>query len=91
MAEKISEAQKAAQKWHALTTKLDVEPKQLSIRFGLSLKAPLVVGVETLEQFEENIQLFNQIPLTPDITKEIWNEMSPSLNENILNPTLWKK
>lgn len=91
VAEKLPQAQEAAQKWFALATKFDMEPQQLAIRFGLSLNTPLVIGMENIQQVEENIRLCKQMPLAPSMIEEIRNEMSPLLNENIVNPALWKQ
>lgn len=91
VAEKLSPAREASQKWHKLVADRHLGPKQLSIRFGLSLNMPLVIGAESVQQVEENIQLCEQAPLLAESTEEIRDEMSPLLNENIVNPALWGK
>ena len=90
--EKLPVAKEASQKWHKLAAKFAMGPEQLSIRFGLSLNAPLVIGVEDIQQTEENNTELNKQTLLPaDIAAEIYNEMSPFLNEHITNPALWGK
>ena len=90
--EKLPAAKEASQKWHKLVAKFAMEPGQLSIRFGLSLNAPLVIGVENIQQTEENnTGLSKQTLLSADITAQIYDEMSLFLNEDITNPTLWEK
>lgn len=92
VAEKLSVAKEASQKWHKLAAKFAMGPEQLSIRFGLSLNAPLVIGVEDIQQTEENNAELNKQTLLPaDIAVEIYDEMSPFLNEYITNPALWGK
>jgi aryl-alcohol dehydrogenase-like predicted oxidoreductase len=91
-AEKLPIAKEASQKWHKLATKFAMRPEQLSIRFGLSIDAPLVIGGEDIQQTEDNnTQLNEQTPLPAKITAEIYNEMLPFLNEHIVNPALWGK
>jgi aryl-alcohol dehydrogenase-like predicted oxidoreductase len=90
-AEKLPAAKETSQKWHKLAAKFAMEPEQLSIRFGLSLNTPLVIGVESTQQIEENVQFYEQAPLPGDTTEQIWSEMSPLLNDDIINPMLWGK
>ena len=92
VAEKLSVAEEASRKWHRLAAERHLAPEQLSICFGLSLNVPLVIGVEVPQQVEDNIAgLDRQTPLSPDITAQIHDELSPFLNEDITNPTLWGK
>jgi aryl-alcohol dehydrogenase-like predicted oxidoreductase len=87
---KIPAAKQASQKWHELAAKFDKTTKQLSISFGLSLNAPLVIGAESIQQVNENVQLFQQEPLSADICEEIWSGLSPLLNSKIMDPSLWQ-
>jgi len=91
VAEKLFPAKEASQKWYKLTTERHLGPKQLSIRFGLSLNMPLVIGMENIQQVEENVRLCKQMLLAPSMIEEIRNEMSPLLNGRIVNPALWKR
>ena len=89
VAEKLSAARNASEKWHTLVAKLDIETSELAVRFGLFMNGPLVIGAETVQQVEENALLLRQPPLTYDVIEMIQNEMSILLNNNILNPSLW--
>jgi aryl-alcohol dehydrogenase-like predicted oxidoreductase len=92
VAEKLPVAKEASQKWLKIADRFAMEPEQLSIRFGLSLNAPLVIGVEDIQQTEENnTELNKQTPLPVDIAAQVYDEMSPFLNEHIINPALWEK
>lgn len=90
-AEKLSVAEEASRRWHTLAAETHLAPEQLSIRFGLSLNTPLVIGAESTRQIEENVQFCEQASLPADATEQIWSEMSPLLNDGIVNPTLWGK
>ena len=91
VAEKLSVASEVAKKWYELTMKFDLKPAQLSLRFGLSLNMPLVIGAENVQQVEDNLKLSEEPQLTFDMIEKIRNEISPLLNENITDPRLWKK
>lgn len=92
VAERLPIAEEASRRWHELTNEFGVKPGRLSIRFGLSLNMPLVIGVENVQQLEENnAELNKQIPLPRDIASDINNKMSSLLNDDIRNPTLWGK
>jgi aryl-alcohol dehydrogenase-like predicted oxidoreductase len=90
VSKKLPVAKLASQKWHALTAQFDMSPKQLSIGFGLSLNVPLVVGAESIQQLNENAQLFQQTPLPTDVSDEIRVQLSPLLSDKIINPSLWQ-
>ncbi len=87
--EKLPAAKRAAQKWHALASELGIDVKLLAMRFALSLDVPLVVGVENVQQLQEDIQMCEDSPLVPNMIEKIRSEMSPFVNDNIVNPTLW--
>jgi aryl-alcohol dehydrogenase-like predicted oxidoreductase len=90
VAKKLPVAKGASQKWYELAAQFGMLPKQLSISFGLSLNVPLVIGVESIQQLNENAQLFQQAPLSADVSDGIWSGLSPLLNSEIVDPSLWQ-
>jgi len=48
----------------------------------------VLVGVETIEQLRENIEIFNQEPLSLNAVKEIINQR-PFISEKSLDPSNW--
>jgi aryl-alcohol dehydrogenase-like predicted oxidoreductase len=90
VAKKLPVAKRASQKWYELATQFGMSPKHLSISFGLSLDVPLVIGVESIRQLNENAQLFQQAPLSDDVNEGIRSQMSPFLSDEIVDPSLWQ-
>jgi aryl-alcohol dehydrogenase-like predicted oxidoreductase len=90
VAKKLPVAKRASQKWYELAAQFGMSPKNLSISFGLSLNAPLVIGVENIQQLNENTQLFQQAPLSTDASEGIRSQMSPFLSDEIVDPSLWQ-
>lgn len=87
---KLPVAKEASQRWHELAAQSGMSARQLSISFGLSLNVPLVIGLENVQQLNENARLFQQAPLSAKVTEEIWSKLSPLLNSEIVNPSLWQ-
>jgi len=50
----------------------------------------VIVGMETMQQLRENLELFQTPPLSPDESAIITREL-PKLPESLLNPALWPK
>ncbi len=90
VAKKLPAAKRASQKWYELAAQSGMSPKHLSISFGLSLNVPLVIGVESIQQLNENTQLFQQAPLSADVSEGIGSQLSPLLSDEIVNPSLWQ-
>jgi aryl-alcohol dehydrogenase-like predicted oxidoreductase len=90
VAKKLPVAEEASQRWYELAVQFGMSPKHLSISFGLSLNVPLVIGVESVQQLDENAQLFQQTPLSADVSEGIWSGLSPLLNSEIVDPSLWQ-
>jgi aryl-alcohol dehydrogenase-like predicted oxidoreductase len=65
---------------------------ELAVRFVLSLNGvtSLVLGVETVEQVQENIRLCGRPPLPPDLLHEILTGI-PDLPDRLLMPPFWPK
>jgi aryl-alcohol dehydrogenase-like predicted oxidoreductase len=90
VAKKLPVAKRASQKWYGLAAQFGMSPKHLSISFGLSLDVPLVIGVENIRQLNENAQLFQQAPLSADVSEGIQSQLSPFLSDEIVDPSLWQ-
>ena len=70
--------------------RLHISKLELCLRFGLSLKgvAGVVVGMETLDQVQENMRIFQKGPLDQSILEEIHREI-PDLPKSVLHPNQW--
>lgn len=90
VAKRLPVAKRASQKWHELAAQFGMSPKNLSISFGLFLDVPLVIGVESIRQLNENAQLFQQAPLSADVSEGIRSQLSPFLSDEIVDPSLWR-
>ena len=49
----------------------------------------IVIGMETLEQLNDNLKLITKPPLDQSQLVEV-NNTRPALNESSLNPAMWK-
>lgn len=56
---------------------------------GLDWIDGIVIGMETLEQLNENLKLITKPPLDQSQLVEV-NNTRPALNESSLNPAMWK-
>lgn len=90
VAKRLPVAKEASQRWYELAVQFGTSPKHLSISFGLSLSMPLVIGVESVQQFNENAQLFRQTRLPAEVSEEIRSGLSPLLSDEIMDPSLWQ-
>ncbi len=88
--ERLAGTEEALVRWEALAAEFSCTPTALAVRFALSLKLPLVIGMEKIEQLEANIELLELSPLGDEETTHIRRTMSDVLNERILNPDLWE-
>jgi aryl-alcohol dehydrogenase-like predicted oxidoreductase len=48
----------------------------------------MIIGVETVEQLKQNIDLLNMPKMSENCKEEIMKEFN-NIQENIINPTLW--
>ena len=91
VATRLGFAQRAAEQWTRLTTRSLLSAEALAVRSALSLPAPIVVGMETVDQVRENARLFELEPLAEAELDEIHRAMSEVLDERILNPSSWQE
>ena len=89
VAARLPGAHRAARRWHELVLEYDTSPARLAMRFAKALDVPLVIGAETVQQINDTISLLNEPPLEREIIEIINCEMSPWINESILNPSQW--
>ena len=64
----------------------------LAVRFILSLEGVccLVMGLETIEQLQDNLKIFTQGPLKSGLLHDVL-ETVPQLPDNVIVPSLWPK
>jgi len=91
VATRLGFAQRAAEQWTRLTARSLLSAEALAVRSALSLPAPIVVGMETVDQVRENARLFELEPLAEAELDEIHRAMSEVLDERILNPSSWQE
>lgn len=92
VASRLPTAREAASRWWRLAGELGVPPKELAMRYALSLQAPLVIGAESPEQVEETAHMAKDlVPLAPQDIQTIATVMDPLLNETIIEPWRWSR
>jgi aryl-alcohol dehydrogenase-like predicted oxidoreductase len=89
VAQKMPSAVNAIQKWRSICNDLKLSPKQLAMKFALSLNTPLCIGIENKAQIEECVELSNNSALSKEDIVYITKILNPVLEESIYNPTLW--
>lgn len=87
--EKIPQASKIAKAWQKLCKHLNMSAQVLAMRYALSYHAPIVIGVDNLEQLKDNLVLLSQSPLNYEMIQEIQKTLHPFSTEKITNPALW--
>lgn len=89
VAARLPRAHEASRRWWALADSLSLTPAELAMRFALTLKAPLVVGVESAVQLEDTLRLSQLEPLTRSEIDSIAEAVDPALSVDILEPRRW--
>lgn len=76
----------------SLAAEAGLSVKEMAARYVLGCDGltACVVGMETVAQTEENLELFSKPPLEPDLMKEIERTV-PDLPDQILMPNKWSK
>ncbi len=85
----LPRAQPASQRWFDLSNEFGISPIELAVRFVLSLRLPIVIGMETVEQIRATVELMSKSELSEDAMKQIRTEMAPFINDNLLDPGRW--
>jgi aryl-alcohol dehydrogenase-like predicted oxidoreductase len=89
--QKLPHALEASKRWHELSLDFGSSPMQLAARFAASLPAPCVIGAESIEQVNDNNELFSAPPLSSEEIERIYIAMAPLINEDIYNPAKWRR
>ncbi|MBX7255994.1 MAG: aldo/keto reductase [Candidatus Hydrogenedentes bacterium] len=89
--ERLPRAHDASVRWHNLARSMGLTATELAMRFALTLKAPLVVGVESVAQLEDTIRLSQLEPLTRGDIDAIADAVDPALTIDILEPKRWEQ
>jgi aryl-alcohol dehydrogenase-like predicted oxidoreductase len=88
----LAEVKPVLQKLRTLAREAGLSIGELAVRYILSLKGQTctLVGVETVKQMRENIELFNRGPLPADLFMAV-AKIVPTLSDHIIMPTKWSK
>lgn len=91
VASKLPRAREASVRWWKLADEFGMSPKELAVRYALTLDAPLVVGAESPGQVAETARLAKLAPLTAGEVETIAATMDPALDEDVLEPWRWTR
>jgi aryl-alcohol dehydrogenase-like predicted oxidoreductase len=88
----LAEVKPVLKKLRNLASDAGMTIGELAVRYVLSLKGQTctLVGVETVKQMRNNIELFERGPLPRDLFQTA-KEIVPELSEVILMPSKWSK
>jgi len=88
---KLSHVAGIMEQWIAMALNDNLSQKQMAMKFGLFLNTPLVLGIETVTQLCENIELFKEPAMSIELVRKIYSNLNPMLTENIINPVCWRE
>lgn len=81
---KIPEAYYASKIWNEIAEELNITIKQLAFSFAVSLNVPLLIGVESVEQVVDNVEMYKKLKKhKKDIVPIIMDRMGPYLTPDI--------
>ncbi|MCX5769347.1 MAG: aldo/keto reductase [Candidatus Hydrogenedentes bacterium] len=86
---RLPAAEGASRAWHAFAASKNMSTKELAVRFGMTLGAPLVIGAETPEQIRATIALARRGPLLVETIEELAATIDPLVTDDILEPWRW--
>lgn len=89
VASKLPCAREASVRWWKLADEFGASPKELAVRYALTLDVPLAVGAESPAQVAETARLAKLAPLTPEDVETIASIMDPVIDEHVLEPWRW--
>lgn len=90
VSEYLSAAIGAAAAWESLCTHYTMTPVQLAMSYVRHFQLPMVVGVETVIQFQENIGLLQLPPLDYAAIRHIQSVMHPLAKKDFVSPPHWQ-
>lgn len=77
--------------FRSIAERYHMTPLALSLRFALEKEdRPVVFGVDTVTQLNEDLACANESPLEPECIREIEHAFA-NLNHGAINPSLWSK
>jgi aryl-alcohol dehydrogenase-like predicted oxidoreductase len=87
---KLSSSKKFLKKLKEISQTENLTSAELAFQFVKELESisSMVIGVETVEQLKQNIDLLNMPKMSENCKEEIIKEFN-NIQENIINPTLW--
>lgn len=88
----LSSAKPYLQKLGEIATEYQMSINELAIRFLSSLNqiSSIILGMENRTQIQENKAIFDKSSLPATLMEQLMNEFK-EVQEEIINPTLWKK
>ena len=89
---KISMAQKPLQELHKISAEVGISVSSLAMGFVRSFEeiTSMVIGVDSVEQLKNNIDLMDAPILSDQIKHRVFN-ISDNMPEKIINPALWDR
>ncbi|HPN84226.1 MAG TPA: aldo/keto reductase [Victivallales bacterium] len=87
--EKLPSAYQASLKWSSFAETKGLSKAELAAKFAKSLDLPVVVGMESSKQLEENVELFSAEALDPKTIAELRENLIPLINDELINPAKW--
>jgi|TARA_B110000495_G_C23027377_1_gene610813 aryl-alcohol dehydrogenase-like predicted oxidoreductase len=88
--ENLSSSKKFLKKLKEIAQMENLTSAELAFQFVKELESisSMIIGVETVEQLKQNIDLLNMPKMSENCKEEIMKEFN-NIQENIINPTLW--
>ncbi len=90
IAKRLPAAYDAAIAWETLCATYCLTPVQLAMGYVRHFQLPLVVGVETVAQLQDNMALMATPKLHPEIIQHIQSVMHPLAKKDFVSPPHWQ-
>lgn len=86
----LAEVMPTLRQLHRLADEAGLGRDEMALRYVLGIEGAtsVVIGMETVEQVQQNVRIFEQGPLPPDLVAAI-DAAVPELSEKILHPFNW--
>lgn len=75
--------------WHALCASWSLSPVEVALRYVASFSLPMVIGVETRWQLQDNVSLLAKPPLSAHMVRDIQDQLHPFAKKDFVNPVNW--
>jgi aryl-alcohol dehydrogenase-like predicted oxidoreductase len=88
----LESAKKPLFKLKNLINEFNIDIAKLALLFVRDIPEidSMVIGAEKIDQVAKNLEILNELPLTHEINKVIFEEFT-DISEKIINPSLWNK